>query len=297
MRVVVVMVGLALCAGYSAAASRKRQCARACGGLIAACAADATDHGYGELERGCRAAVLRRCTHEGPGACGTYCGDGVTGAGETCDGTDLGGQSCEGLGFVGGGLGCTAGCVFDTAGCVAGAFLASGQTASLAGADDGALQRGAPLRYRDNDDGTITDANTGLMWEKKGGEAGLHYRDNHLTWTPGPGSVWEWVGLVNAEGGGAGFAGHDDWRLPNVRELQSLVDYGHSAGAVAAEFRAECTPGCAVTRCSCTEASVVWTSTTFGADPAYAWFVDFANGFVGNDLKGAVWHVRAVRGP
>jgi len=33
--------------------------------------------------------------------------------------------------------------------------------------DDGTVQAGAPLTYTDNEDGTITDNNTGLMWEKK----------------------------------------------------------------------------------------------------------------------------------
>src|SRR5262245_13240275 len=33
-------------------------------------------------------------------------------------------------------------------------------------ADDGTVRAGEPLRYRDNGDGTITDLNTRLMWEK-----------------------------------------------------------------------------------------------------------------------------------
>ena len=33
--------------------------------------------------------------------------------------------------------------------------------------DNGTVRAGAPLRFTDNWDGTITDNNTGLMWEKK----------------------------------------------------------------------------------------------------------------------------------
>lgn len=46
-------------------------------------------------------------------------------------------------------------------------FPASGQTTSYGAGDDGAVQAGAKLAYLDNGDGTITDKNTGLMWEKK----------------------------------------------------------------------------------------------------------------------------------
>ena len=48
------------------------------------------------------------------------CGDGFLHQGvEACDGADLGGQTCEGLGFDGGDLACAPGCVFDTAACAA----------------------------------------------------------------------------------------------------------------------------------------------------------------------------------
>jgi hypothetical protein len=46
------------------------------------------------------------------------------------------------------------------------AFPATGQTTSYAPGDDGDVQAGAPLSYTDNGDGTITDNNTGRMWEK-----------------------------------------------------------------------------------------------------------------------------------
>src|SRR6266446_5061606 len=78
--------------------------------------------------------------------------------------------------------------------------------------------QGAPLRYQDNGDGTITDLNTGLTWEKKGsgGDAStcltdLHGVNSACTWAQATGA---WIDAVNAEGG-TGFAGHSDWRLPN----------------------------------------------------------------------------------
>ncbi len=54
------------------------------------------------------------------------CGDGVIGEGEDCDGAELGGQTCEGLGlgFVGGILGCAATCSFDASMCVSDSTVA-----------------------------------------------------------------------------------------------------------------------------------------------------------------------------
>jgi hypothetical protein len=60
---------------------------------------------------------------------------------------------------------------------------ATGQTTSYVAGDDGAIRAGAPLKYRDNGDGTVTDENTNLMWEKKdqaGG--GLHNWNNTYPW-------------------------------------------------------------------------------------------------------------------
>ncbi|MGH8013763.1 MAG: hypothetical protein ACREQ4_14820, partial [Candidatus Binataceae bacterium] len=62
-------------------------------------------------------------------------------------------------------------------------FPATGQTTSYVAGDDGAIRAGAPLRYRDNGDGTITDENTKLMWEKKDqASGGLHNWDNTYPW-------------------------------------------------------------------------------------------------------------------
>jgi len=62
----------------------------------------------------------------------------------------------------------------------------------------------------DNGDGTVIDLATGLVWQQADSGVGL---------------TWE-EALAYAEN--LELAGHDDWRLPNAKELQSIVDYGRS---------------------------------------------------------------------
>jgi len=64
--------------------------------------------------------------------------------------------------------------------------------------------------FTDNGDGTITDSATGLMWSRTDSGAGLNWED-----------ALAWIEQKNVET----HLGHDDWRLPNAKELQSIVDY------------------------------------------------------------------------
>ncbi len=195
-------------------------------------------------------------------------------------------------------------------GCGAGDLPATGQltaytsdkndgiVAPVAVPDDGTLRVGATLRYADNGDGTITDLNTGLMWEKKSDDGGLHDHDDTHTWSSETGTqdtIWDWLEDVNAEGG-VGFAGHGDWRIPNAKELASLVDYEHVDPAIDPAFNAGCVPGCSVLTCSCTSAFHYWTSTTSVGSPLFAWVVVFGSGSVDPDQKISFRYVRAVRG-
>ena len=52
-------------------------------------------------------------------ACGGRCGDSLVqeGEGETCDGGNLNGQTCQSLGYTGGTLACGADCTYDVSGC------------------------------------------------------------------------------------------------------------------------------------------------------------------------------------
>ncbi|MCP4214004.1 MAG: DUF1566 domain-containing protein [bacterium] len=68
-------------------------------------------------------------------------------------------------------------------------------------------------KFADNDDGTITDLATGLTWMKA---------------DSGKKMTWEQA-LKYAEN--VEVAGKSDWRLPNVKELQSIVDYSRAPDA------------------------------------------------------------------
>ena len=67
--------------------------------------------------------------------------------------------------------------------------------------------------YMYNGDGTITDRSTGLMWSQSDNGKGLEWED----------------ALVYAET--SELSGYTDWRLPNIKELQAVVDYSRSPTA------------------------------------------------------------------
>jgi len=67
--------------------------------------------------------------------------------------------------------------------------------------------------FSNNGDGTITDAATGLMWSQTDNGNGLTWQD-----------ALAWVQARNA----ANHLGHGDWRLPNAKELHSLVNYSNA---------------------------------------------------------------------
>jgi hypothetical protein len=208
---------------------------------------------------------------------------------------------------------------------------ASGQDISYGNGSDGDLQAGATLYYRDNGDGTITDLTTGLMWEKKAAYDNAdalcrsieacpdpHDADNRYFWTTsgerfdGPLRTVFLEQLNNRcsraptvacaadddcteSGGPCGFAGHRDWRIPNWRELLSIVDFGEVTPTVHAAFDHACSRSSTVAEGSCTVPNVYWTSNTFGENPGWAGYVSFYDGNLYADTKHHAFFARAVR--
>lgn len=235
------------------------------------------------------------------------CGDSIVNAsGETCDGSDLAGETCVSLGFTSGSLSCS-GCAFDLSGCAGcspvSGLPATGQTTPHGAGSDGFVQAGTAMSFTDNGDGTITDNVTGLMWEKKSNDGSDRDKDYVYQWgfATTPPYLMDGFGLfLGSLNGGSGFAGYTDWRIPNVKELQSIVNYEIPTGAplVPSVFNNNCVPGCTVFSCSCTPTDFYWSSSSVerveGA--SNAWGVDFFIGTVDRDLKTQNNHVRAVRG-
>lgn len=171
-----------------------------------------------------------------------------------------------------------------------GCYNAAGGAISCVGTgQDGDTQTGIPRAYTDNGDGTITDGVNGLTWEKLSDDGSIHDWDTQYTWAD---AVSIKIATLNA----TNFAGHNDWRLPNLEELESLRHLGTYSPAVYPVFHTGCTPGCLVTSCSCTKAQNTWSSTTFQGSTNMVWFVSFLTGQTGADLRSGTWPVRAVRG-
>ncbi|MBU0568419.1 DUF1566 domain-containing protein [bacterium] len=94
----------------------------------------------------------------------------------------------------------------------------TGQTTSYATGDDGDLERGVAWpspRFTDNGNGTVTDNLTGLMWTKDANLGGTMNWQNALTY----------MTTLNV-------GGYIDWRLPNLKELRSLMDCSQSNPAL-----------------------------------------------------------------
>ena len=138
------------------------------------------------------------------------------------------------------------------------------------------------------------------MWEKKSADGGIHDVANVYHWGRdlfpgfghGSGNIFDWVDELNNQV----FAGHTDWRVPNVQELQSIVDYEGIGGSIAPAFNTGCIGGCTVLTCSCTALGVHWSSSTQALIPNLAWIVFFNNGGLENTNKVFNLSVRAVRG-
>jgi hypothetical protein len=80
---------------------------------------------------------------------------------------------------------------------------------------DATYRRNTPS-YTNNDDGTITDNVTGLMWQ----QSFDHDGDRKVNIS---GKLTYKELIKKYENGNIIFAGYDDWRLPTIKEMYSLI--------------------------------------------------------------------------
>ncbi|MCY3019519.1 MAG: DUF1566 domain-containing protein [Planctomycetota bacterium] len=107
----------------------------------------------------------------------------------------------------------------------------TGNTASIRAGEDGILRKGVAWpnpRFTDNGDGTVTDNLTKLIWMKKANPINAYHPLYDQDDTVGDGQVtWEHA-MAFIDGMNAGTytnLGHTDWRVPNVKEMLSLIHY------------------------------------------------------------------------
>lgn len=158
----------------------------------------------------------------------------------------------------------------------------TGQTTSYAAGDDGDMQRGVSWpnpRFSTNTDTTITDNFTGFVWTSDGNAPGP------VECNPAVTKTWQealdYVSCLNANS----YLGYNDWRLPNKRELRSLIDYSQADTSILLN-----TQGFSNVQ------NIYWSSTTLASYPNMAWFVPMNHG--GMDCYGKinslhVWPVRS----
>lgn len=162
---------------------------------------------------------------------------------------------------------------------VFGAFLPGVAPAScfdqkVASAPDG--------RYQDNSDGTITDLLHGLEWKRC--SEGLDGPDcsvgsaSQLNWA----QALQLVESINTSGG---YAGHSDWRLPNLKELATLIEIRCEQPAINENLF----PG--------TLSDHYWTSSPSMETDTRSWTVDFDQGNLRQgSFRTQGLYVRLVRG-
>lgn len=121
-------------------------------------------------------------------------------------------------------------------------------------------------------DKIVIDLATGLMWAANGNEEGC-VDGSAIAWTSA-------LGYAEA----LTFAGYTDWRVPNINELTSLINYGLVTMMIdEPPFRN-------------TQVGKYWSSTTKAQYTEAAHYVMYINGYIYYEAKTANNYLRCVRG-
>ena len=161
-------------------------------------------------------------------------------------------------------------------------YDAAGAVVACAGTgQDGDLQKGVAWpspRFTDNGNGTVKDNLTGLIWLK---DANCFSR---RTWAQ---ALSDANSLANGSCGLTDGSSAGNWRLPNRKELRSLINYSQANSAAWLNLPAQ--------GFSNVQADYYWSSSTYAFNPASAWSVHMYDGGVGGDGKTSSYYVWPVR--
>ncbi|MDN5864027.1 MAG: DUF1566 domain-containing protein [Gammaproteobacteria bacterium] len=166
---------------------------------------------------------------------------------------------------------------------LAAAFLVVGVTVRAQTCDPQTLDDAPTSRYQLHADGTARDLRTGLMWMRCA---------MGQTWNAGSKScegvatAYTWQDALQAAQSfnqDSGFAGHTDWRVPNLRELMSIERYHCSDPAINLEVFPN------------TPSVVFWSSTPLETFPTEVWTLNFGTSHVVELSMQSQFALRLVR--
>lgn len=134
--------------------------------------------------------------------------------------------------------------------------------------------------YLDHGNGTVTDNQTGLMWQK----CSLGLSDAACATGAVTTGTWQAALAAVQAANGTTSLGYSDWRLPNAKELASLTDKACESPAING------------TVFPATLLGIYWTSSPSGQSADSAFGVDFSTGALAVDIKTGSNFIRLVRG-
>ena len=114
----------------------------------------------------------------------------------------------------------------------------------------------------------LNDSKTGLTWQDNSA-----VKETKMTWQ----DAMSYCSELN-------LGGYSDWRLPNIKELQSIVDISRYKPAIKKGFKYVST------------SDYFWSSSVYVSNTKSAWIVGFESGLTDNYSKTDKYYVRCVRG-
>ena len=135
-------------------------------------------------------------------------------------------------------------------------------------------------QFIDNNDGTVTDSSTGLMWMRCA--LGESWTGTTCTGTT---ATYNWQDALN-QAESTDFASHADWRLPNIKELQSILELSCYDPAINVSIFPE----------TANSNPQYWSSTLYSKENNHgAWALSHTSGSISTEVKSNSKLVRLVR--